>query len=131
VVSGHARWIGLPPPESKAMLPRGTGWPHFAQICPASTVRFAASFPSVPNSLLKKLTVPPFVIRETHRRGRGRCFKGDRTLLASANGSRGSSALATKLTCGRRPTSGLTPPVQGRTECICGAPPNKRLLQSR
>jgi hypothetical protein len=41
------------------MLSWGTGWPHLAQICPDSTVRFAGSSLPVPNSFEKKLTLPP------------------------------------------------------------------------
>ena len=57
------------------MFSWGTGWPHFAHLCPASTVRFAASFPSMPNSFAKKPTVPPSLGVGLYRRGVGRHLK--------------------------------------------------------
>jgi len=41
------------------MLSRGTGWPHFAQICPAFTVRSLGFFARSPNNQFQNPTVPP------------------------------------------------------------------------
>jgi hypothetical protein len=41
------------------MLSRGTGWPHFAQISPAFTARFAGFSPPMPNNFSNQATAPP------------------------------------------------------------------------
>ena len=51
------------------MLSLGTGCPHFAQIWPSSTVRFAESSLSIPNNFPKNPITRPllFVLEASYR----------------------------------------------------------------